>query len=58
MILSLQFVPANKRVAEMARIRLQYDEARRRRVDLQKKLALIEDRRTPGSEIGMCDRDR
>lgn len=55
--LILQFFPADKRVARMARLRLQYDEARKRRTDLQKKLAQIHD-----SEPQTCandnDRDR
>lgn len=42
----------------MARLRLQYDEARRRRIDLQKKLAHIEDSQVQVTDNGMCDRDR
>ena len=54
-----QFVPANKRVAQMARLRLEYDEARKRRIDLQKKLAYLEDNQSSGLDnSAMCDHDR
>lgn len=55
----LQFVPATKRVAQMARLRLEYDEARKRRIDLQKKLAYLEDNQSSGLDnSAMCDHDR
>jgi len=52
----LQLVPIGTRLAEMARMRLQYDEARKRIQMIQQQLADLEEKVTPGQ--AESDKDR
>lgn len=51
-----QLVPIGTRLAEMARMRLQYDEARKRIQMIQQQLADLEEKVTPGQ--AESDKDR
>lgn len=51
-----QLMPIGTRLAEMARMRLQYDEARKRIQNIQQQLADLEERVMPGEEES--DKDR
>ena len=44
----MQMVPIGARLAELARLRLQYDESRRNVQEIQQQLAALEERISPG----------
>lgn len=52
----LQLVPMGTRLAEMARMRLEYDEARKRVQGIQQQLADLEESMAPGQ--AESDKDR
>lgn len=55
-VFSIQLMPMGTRLAEMARMRLEYDEARKRIQNIQQQLADLEEKVMPGQEES--DKDR
>lgn len=55
-VLRFQLMPMGNRLAEMARMRLEYDEARKKIQNIQQQLADLEEKVTPGQ--AESDKDR